>query len=130
MEINTVSKSFEGNGVEVLPETNPDPAIEVLHWFKPIQEWEITGLHVIGKLTARIIRQRGRIFLDIREWQRTDKWIGFTKRGLRLSIHELRTIENYIFPEAKDILKQYQGANRSHSVGTATMEVTDVSAKG
>lgn len=78
-------------------------AIECLHEFQPLHEWESGG--VKGKLTARIIRIRHRTFLDLREHQEGPEFTGYTKRGLRLSAHEIHILEAYIFPTAKQLLR-------------------------
>lgn len=104
-------------------------AIECIHEFQPLHEWESAG--VKGKLTARIIRIRHRTFLDLREHQEGPDFTGFTKRGLRLSAHEIHILENYIFPQAKPLLRGRRApvpgeAQCSPSSVTDAKEVTPI----
>lgn len=81
------------------PRTRVDTSIglEVLHEFPHIQDWQ--GAVVSAALTARIIKRHGKIYLDIREFQKSKYREGFTRRGLRLTLTEITRIADLI-PEA------------------------------
>lgn len=84
--------------------TRPDTSIglEVLHTFPNIQEWE--GI-VKAALTARVIKRGGKVFLDIREYQKSKLNEGFTRRGLRLTLTEISRIAA-LLPEATRMIEE------------------------
>ena len=78
-------------------------SITVIYEFKPIHEWTVGN--VTSSLTARIIEKKGKKFLDVREYQISPHFTGYTKRGLRMTVHELRILGDYVIPFAYDMLK-------------------------
>lgn len=77
--------------------------VETIFEYRPINTWE-TPL-VRGQLRARIVKRKGKSFLDIREYHEGQTFNGWTKRGLRLSGIELRVLED-IIADAKERLVQ------------------------
>jgi hypothetical protein len=50
----------------------------------------------IGKYRIRLLGDGGRVVLDIREYVKGMSWEGFTRRGVRFSIEELRVLQEVI----------------------------------
>lgn len=97
--------------------------IEVIKFFQPLHEWETSG--VKAKLTARVIKIGHRIFLDLREYQEGSEFTGFTKRGLRLSLHEIQILESFIFPDAKALLRRRTTAPSVGEQACTPLSATD-----
>lgn len=99
--------------------TNDKPAVEwdIIHEFDPISEWDHGDIH--GRLVARVVQHNGRRFLDIRQHHTTPDFQGFTKFGLKISIHELNMFKTLIFPQAVPLL-------RGNSASCDTKVVTGV----
>jgi hypothetical protein len=76
------------------PENRDAENVETVHEYSAISVWNTPVL--TGSLRARIVRRKGKKYLDLREWHKGPDFEGWTKRGLRFSASELRVLEGII----------------------------------
>lgn len=78
--------------------------IELVKEYLPVNQWHDPQKGVEGKMIARIVERRGRRFLDIRQYLKKPDFEGFSKYGIRLSVHEVDRLMTAVFPDAIDQL--------------------------
>ena len=79
--------------------------VETLKEFANLNEWSANGIR--AQVKARIVRKHSKVFMDLREYQETPNFKGFTKRGLRLSEREIKVLLNELLPQALQYLQSY-----------------------
>lgn len=112
-------------------QSNPEAEeVTTLHTYSPITEWRTP--FVKGAVHARIVERRGRKYLDLREYHESEKFSGFTKRGLRFSAAEIRILEDIIkdaktrlIPTAPGV-KDSSWQESSNATGARTPEQSSI----
>ena len=104
-----------------IDENIKDHELKVLHVLENIHSWH--GNAVSGCLTVRIVERRGKIFLDMREYQKTPFFEGYTKRGLRLSIREVSRIADML-PIATKLIEEELSKNSKGGTQCTTQDAT------
>lgn len=76
--------------------------VETIKSYADLYDWCFVGGE--GKICLRLVRVRGRIFIDMREYMKTRELDGFTARGFRLNKEQAEKLLSRL-PQLIDELK-------------------------
>lgn len=105
--------------------THDSEDVDTIHEYSPISVWNSPTVR--GSLRVRIVRRKGREYLDIREFHKGQSFEGWTRRGLRFSLSELRVLED-IITDAKSRLDSE--TSKDNKQWPESPDATDVEQEG